>query len=422
MAKNELINIYCFGKEVGRIGLDEQKSKSFFQFNPEFLKQEQFSELIPQTGVVKRIPQTQVFTKFNSKTFKGLPPFIADSLPDAFGNTIFTKWLESKSQTLNQVSVLEQLAYVANRGMGALEYLPAKKLPRVATIDISEIMAVLQEVLDHKSHHSEKKLDHDALFNIFKVGTSAGGARPKILISEHTKTGRIIPGDINHSKTYTHYLVKLNLEEEKGYIPELVEYSYYLTAKELGIEMMPSKLIDNRHFATERFDRQNGEKIHSLTATGLTGWDFLDPDVSSYENLFDLANFLKVPHKDLDQLYLRMVFNLKFKNIDDHLKNHSFSYSKEKNKWKLSPAYDLTFAMNPLMNYRRINRALSINGKRSEITEKDLLALAEKYTIRNPKKVFREVERAKEQWLNFATQLEINKNVVSSIQKTLENT
>jgi len=150
---------------------------------------------------------------------------------------------------------------------------------------------------------------------------------------------------------------------------------------------MDSKLIDDKHFATLRFDRQNGEKQHSITASGITGWDFKKPENSSYENLFRLSVDLKLPHKDIEQLFKRMVFNFVFANIDDHLKNFSFIYNKEKDRWNLAPAYDLTYPLDALKNYTRISRALSINGKRNGITRKDLLEIADQFTIKNPKAI-----------------------------------
>ena len=95
MAKNNLIHIVCFGEEIGRLGFDENEHKSFFQYHPEFLKSDNFRNLFPQTGTIKRVPQTQVFSQFNTETFRGLPPQIADSLPDMFGNIIFKTWLEA---------------------------------------------------------------------------------------------------------------------------------------------------------------------------------------------------------------------------------------------------------------------------------------------------------------------------------------
>ena len=70
---------------------------------------------------------------------------IADSLPDRFGNIIFQEWLLSRKQKENKITPLEQLTYVADRGMGALEYRPVKKLPKSSTIDIDEMVDVLGE-------------------------------------------------------------------------------------------------------------------------------------------------------------------------------------------------------------------------------------------------------------------------------------
>lgn len=416
MAKNNIIQVICFGNEIGRLGFDENKNKSYFQYHSSFLEDERYSNLFPETGIIKRISPTQVFSKFNVESYRGLPPMIADSLPDLFGNIIFKKWLESNNRSFNQISVLEQLAYVANRGMGALEYKPIKKIPTKTTIDVQEIVEVLQKVILNKEESHSEGVNSESLLNIFKIGTSAGGARPKILISEHINTQRIIPGDINFSKDYHHYLVKLSIEESLGYNPEAVEYSYYLTAKHLGIEMMPSKLIEDRHFATLRFDRQGGKKKHILTASGLTGWDFKNPEVSSYENLFDLALFLKLPQVEIEELFKRMIFNITFCNTDDHLKNHSFIYNEDRNSWNLSPAYDLTYSLNPLMNYKRSIRALSINEKRVDLNRRDVLKIAEEYTIKNPQKVIKEVQEAIEFWLETAVKMKIPNSIIKSIK------
>jgi len=275
-----------------------------------------------------------LFSQFDGETFKGLPPQFADSLPDMFGSIIFKAWLDSKEES--KISVLEQLAYIGDRGMGAIEYKPAIKLPTDTTIDLDEIISVLKEVLDLKNSASQKQLDNQALINIFKIGTSAGGARPKILISEHKKNGTVIPGDLDISEKYNHYLVKLAIDEENNYPREVVEYCYACILKNVGIRMMDSKLIDNKHFATLRYDRQHGKKQHVLTASGMTGWDFKDTSVSSYENLFKLCSFLKIPHAQSEELFKRMVFNVVYGNTDDHLKNHSFIYNKEDGSWDLT--------------------------------------------------------------------------------------
>lgn len=418
MSKNKLIDLYCFDREIGRIGLDEHAHKSFFQYNPDHLKSGAYTNLFPL--IFKRIPQTQVFGQFNHDSFRGLPPMIADSLPDTFGNTVFKTWLESKKKSFNKISVLEQLTYVGNRGMGAIEYHPIKPLPKDTNINIDEIVEVLKVVLKNKQATKETKLDDASLLNVFKIGTSAGGVRPKILISENKHSKAIIPGDIVYSDDHFHYLVKLKLDDEIGFPRESIEYSYYLTATSLDIRMMPSKLIDGKHFATLRFDRQNGKKKHILSASGMTGWDYKDADPSSYENLFDLANYLKLPYKEIDELFKRMVFNLVFFNHDDHLKNHSFIYDEDNDRWHLSPAYDLTFSLNPLLNYTKTPRALSINQKRTGINLSDILSIADKYTIKNPKKIIESTQDTIRIWEKHARDLDIPAKVIKNIKKEFQ--
>lgn len=415
MAKNELISVFCFGVEIGRLGFDQNQDKSFFQYNEVYLKSEKYKSIFPDTGILKRINQTQVFSQFAGETFRSLPPMIADSLPDMFGNMVFKEWLEFNNKDLSKISVLEQLAYVGNRGMGALEYIPSKDIPETSEIDLTEIISILKEVLQNKSQTRASKFDSEGLLNVFKIGTSAGGVRPKILISEHKKTGEVSPGDINYSREFNHYLVKLAIDAELGYDREVIEYCYYLIATRLGINIMPSKLIEEKHFATLRYDRQNGSKQHVLTASGLTGWDFKSTKDSSYENLFELALFLKIPHAEIEELFQRMVFNVVFCNTDDHLKNHSFIYNEKEDKWNLAPAYDLTYSLNPLINYNRVSRALSINNKRIDITMKDILLIGDRYTIKNAKKVIEEVLTAVSLWKTQAKRLNIQDLIVERI-------
>ena len=204
-------------------------------------------------------------------------------------------------------------------------------------------------------------------------------------------------------------------------IKEKIECAYYILAQEVGIRMMPSKLIDNKHFATLRYDRRNGEKQHVLIASGLTGWGFRKPDNATYENIFKLALDLKVPHKDIQELFKRMVFNIIFANIDDHLKNHSFIYTKENNSWNLSPAYDVTYPLNINLNFSNVTRALAINNKRGRITLDDILTIAETYAIKNPKGIVKEVQEAIVKWDDLTKELEIPEKVRNAIKNAFTN-
>ena len=417
MAANNIINVNLFGQEIGRIGIDETGKKSSFQYNPEYLKQTELQNIFPATGIIKRTEHVQLFSQFDVDTFKGIPPQFADSLPDMFGSIIFKAWLDSREQ--KKISVLEQLAYVGKRGVGALEYSPVVQLPENVTIDINEIIEILRQVLDLKKVTNQNNLDSQALLNIFKIGTSAGGARPKILISENKLSGEIIPGDLEISDKYNHYLVKLAKDDNTNYPREIIEYCYHLILKKIGIRMMDSKLIDHQHFATLRYDRKEGKKKHVLTATGITGWDFKDPSHSSYENLFKLCSFLKIPHVQIVELFKRMVFNIIYRNTDDHLKNHSFIYNMDEDSWDLSPAYDITYALNPLVSFKKVKRALSINGKRSNIDIHDVLKIADDYTISNPKGMVREIQSYKKELLKLFVEHDVSQNVSNGISNSI---
>lgn len=414
MAKNQIITVVYKGTEVGKMGYDEGQKKSTFQYRREFLEAQSFKNLFPY--IIRKSKNAQVFSEFAGETFRGLPPMIADSLPDFFGNIVFKEWLETNHKELNKITPLEQLTYVGNRGMGALEYLPAIYVPSGSTIDIQEMAEVVQKILDLKSTIEEKDLSDKALLNIFKIGTSAGGVRPKILVSEHKKTGRLIPGDLKISDDYHHYIIKLSIDDVL-YSKEKIEFIYYQLATSLGIEMMPSKLINNKHFATLRFDRQDGEKQHILTAAGMTGWDFQSSENSNYENLFKLSLDLNLPHKEIQMLYKRMIFNVVFANVDDHLKNFSFIYSDTHNKWNLAPAYDLTYSLDALKNFLRISRAMSINGKRNDINLSDVLNIADMFTIKDAKGIIKETVATTQQFSLLCIEQEIPQKVIQAIQK-----
>jgi serine/threonine-protein kinase HipA len=415
MASNEIIQVHLFGQEVGKIGLSKDGKRSSFQYNPTFLQRNTFENIFPQTGILKRVEYVQLFNQFDNETFKGIPPQFADSLPDRFGSIIFKAWLDQQDR--QKISVLEQLAYVGNRGMGALEYRPRHTFKGHFTIDLNEVIDILKDVLDVEKKASQNLFNHQSLLNIFKIGSSAGGARPKVLISEEKRTGTIIPGDLEYSNQYNHYLVKLALDEQVRYPREIVEFCYYLIATKAGIHMMDSKLIDNKHFATLRFDRQDGEKKHVLTASGITGWDFKSVTHSSYENLFTLASFLKQTHATIEELFRRMVFNVVYGNLDDHLKNHSFVYQKETDEWQLSPAYDLTFSLNPLIHFNSTQRALSINGKRSQITANDVLKLADEFTIKNPRGIIKEIQSYQEELICLFDECGVPKGISEKIKE-----
>ena len=145
----------------------------------------------------------------------------------------------------------------------------------------------------------------------------------------------------------------------------------------------------------------------------------MDPTNSSYENLFKLCSFLKIPHAQTEELFRRMVFNVLYGNVDDHLKNHSFIYNNQDDSWQLSPAYDITYALNPLTNIKKSQRAMSINGKRSDIIAKDLYKIADDFTIKNPTGVIKRVQSYKEELMTLFGSHKVPKLVAERIGENI---
>jgi len=410
-----LLNIKLFGNEIGRLGYDNHRRCSYFQYNPDYLGTNN-SNILP--FIIKRSLETQSFPQFEGKTFRGLPPMFADSLPDVFGNHLFQSWLNAQGKPI-QFNALEQLAYLGQRGMGAWEYEPAITMDAPSSFRIAEMAQLLSEILAEKGSLTPENANTEGLLNLFRIGTSAGGMRPKILVAKHRKTQQILPGDLLYGPHHDYFLVKLNLEDDALHPKETIEFIYASIAQQLGIDMMQCELWEEKHFATHRFDRQNNQKQHVLTAAGLTGWDYQNPEESSYENLFKLAMALKIPLSELDQLFRRMVFNVVFNNIDDHLKNHSFCYRPETNSWHLATAYDLTYALNPKLKFRKVSRALSINGKREQINKNDLLKIADMFSIEHAEHTMQDIREGRSLWSDLAYRQHLAPTLITTIQQQM---
>ena len=413
----DILNIKLFGEEIGRLGYDNDKRCSYFQYSPDYLTTNN-SKSLP--FIIKRNPEIQSFPQFEGKAFRGLPPMFADSLPDVFGNHLFQSWLNAQGKPI-QLNALEQLAYVGRRGMGAWEYEPTLTMDAPSSFRIAEMAQLLKEILADKESLMPEIANAEGLLNLFRIGTSAGGMCPKILVARHRKTNQIMPGDLLYGPHHDYFLVKLNLENDPSHPKETIEFIYASIAQQQGIDMMPCELWEGQHFATHRFDRQNNQKQHILTASGLTGWDYQNPEDSSYENLFKLAMALKIPLNELQQLFRRMVFNVVFNNIDDHLKNHSFTYHPETDQWHLSPAYDLTYALNPKLKFHKVSRALSIGEKREQISRKDLLKIADTFSIEQAEQIIREIQEGRSLWSDLAYQHHLSPTLISTIQQQMVN-
>ncbi len=406
---------------VGIVYWDKNRNIGVFEYDSSFVDKElEVSPLLMpvKEGVIYDFPA------LNFETFKGLPPMIADSLPDDFGNHIMNTWLSQQGKTIDDLLPTERLGYVGKRGMGALEYEPVldKSEEYTSDINLEELVNIANKVLASKNSTEFQSIDSNALSKILRIGTSAGGARAKAILAFDEKNRIYKPGDIIHDENHSYWLLKLDgvsdkqLGDPKGY--GKIEYAYYNMAKECGIEMSLSKLLhehDRAHFITKRFDRTDeGGKVHLQTLSGLTGMNYKQANMYSYEQVFTVLRQLRLPHKSIEQQFRRMVFNIVARNQDDHVKNISFLMDKT-GAWSLSPAYDLTYSHNPVGTWTNKHQ-LSVSGKRDEFTIDDLLKVGKENNIRNRKSIISDIVEVVSNWKQFAQNAEIEQDRIKDIE------
>lgn len=364
----------------------------------------------------------------NIKTFKGLPGLLADVLPDDYGNQLINNWLAQNGRPENSMNPVEMLCFIGTRGMGALEFEPSqfKAYKRAFDIEVDSLVNISQKMLE-KREGFETNLSEDeqkAMLDILKIGTSAGGARPKAIIAYNEKTGQVKSGQTNAPKGFEHWLIKLDtvsdvqFGESTGY--GRIEMAYYLMAKACEIEMMECRLMEENgraHFMTKRFDRQDGDtKHHIQTLCAMQHYDFNQITSFSYEQLFQTMRLLKLTYPQAEQLFRRMAFNVIARNCDDHTKNFAFRLKQNEN-WELTPAYDVCFAYRPESTWVSQHN-LSINGKRKDITKEDLLIVAKSMNIKKANHIIQQINDVVSKWKTFAEEAKVNNNFMEQISKS----
>ena len=303
------------------------------------------------------------------------------------------------------------------------------KRQRTFSVEIDSLVDIARKMLTKKEAFVTNLQEHEekAILEILRIGTSAGGARPKAVIAYNERTGEVKSGQTNAPKGFEHWLLKLDdvsdvqLGASKGY--GRVEMAYYNMAMACGIEMMPSRLLEENgraHFMTKRFDRESGStKHHIQTFCAMKHFDYNLVNSFSYEQLFQTLRELKLSYPDAEQLFRRMVFNVMARNCDDHTKNFSFLL-KQGGKWELAPAYDVCHAYRPGSEWVS-QHALSINGKRKDITKADLLVIGESVRCKKASEIIDEINGKVNQWKRFADEVNVQPTLRDEIANTLLN-
>ena len=408
------LEVFIFGNKVGE--LYEVGSQIFFQYDKKFLLKE--IEISPI-----KLPLsigTKPYTNLDYPNYYNyLAGVFFDSLPDKFGTKAIEKYYEQKGIPSKELTLLQKLAFIGKDGIGALEYQPS-----IYTEDVNEVLEIriLYEQTKAIIENNPTGFTKDWLENASSFA-SAGGARPKVLVSWN-RENNIIKRKGCKEKGFEEWLIKFDervtgVKEYKGYMQ--LEYLYMSMAKEVGIDVPEIDLINTKdglvHYAIKRFDRKDDKKIHLHTLAAMEHLDFNIPAHYSYLNALKLTNFLTESYFDVEEFFKRMVFNVIGRNQDDHAKNFSFMMD-ENGYWELSPAYDITYSFG--QGYTKEHQ-MTINGKTTDIELKDLYQIASKVGI-SQIKVNEMVEKIGDKFLEFekrAKELDINPCLIQEIKKNI---
>ena len=425
-----IAEVQLWGRTIGAVSLEGGREVAAFQYDREFAA----SGIKLSPVVMPLSERVYEFPALPRNTFHGLPGLLADSLPDKFGNALIDAWLATQGRTAEDFSAVERLCYTGARGMGALEFAPARgPKPRKATkIEVDALVRLAGEVLTHRGDlqgHFHEAGKEKALRDILRVGTSAGGARAKALIAWNRETNEVRSGQIAAGDGFEYWLLKFDgvagnkdkeLEDPKGY--GTIEYAYHLMAKEAGITMAECRLLEEngrRHFMTRRFDRlAGGEKLHMQSLCALAHFDFNQAGAYAYEQALLTVRQLKLPMAAVVEQFRRMVFNIVGRNQDDHVKNIAFLMNKQ-GEWSLAPAFDVTYSYNPSGSWTTTHQ-MTLNGQRDDFTLSDFEVCAKTALMKRGRAaaIIEEVQSAVKRWPEFAATAKLSNEWRDKIQKT----
>ena len=425
--------VKIWGELVGAVAWDETVGIATFEYDPKFKpKGWDLSPLqMPISGTrnIFNFPELRKKTDTTLDTFKGLPGLLADVLPDRYGNDLINLWLAQQGRPTDSMNPVEMLCFIGTRGMGAIEFEPTtlNESNRTFSVDIDSLVDIAQKMLTQKESFvtNLNQEEEKAIMEILRIGTSAGGARPKAVIAYKEKTGEVRSGQTNAPKGFEHWLIKLDgvsdvqLGSSKGY--GRVEMAYYNMAIACGIEMMPSRLLEENgraHFMTKRFDREGHDtKHHIQTFCAMKHFDYNQITSFSYEQLFQTMRELRLSYADAEQMFRRMVFNVLARNCDDHTKNFAFRLKKD-GLWELAPAYDICHAYQPKHKWVS-QHVLSINGKRTDIQIEDLLLIGKSIKNKKAAETIAEISNTVSKWNTFANEVLVTPELRDEISNTL---
>jgi serine/threonine-protein kinase HipA len=386
--------------EVGE--LVSENRLIYFRYYPSFVKRG--LEISPI-----KLKLNSDINKADAIPFDGLFGVFFDSLPDGWGRLLLDRTLTAKGISLANITPLDRLAYVGNQGMGALRYKPEIAVEYLAdfAIELDEIARATQQIIAGTAT--------DVLDELFKLGGSSGGARPKILVGYNPVTQQLMNVSNELPQGYEHWLIKFPSSSDSPDIAN-IEYAYYKMATDAGIEMSACKLFKGQsgkvYFGTKRFDRQGNKKLHLHSAAGIMHDNFR-LSALDYGHLMDCAFQLEKDVKAYEKVLRLAAFNVFANNRDDHSKNFSFLMDAT-GTWRLAPAYDLTFSYSGHGMHSTM-----VAGESANPTRQHLLKLAAYFKIKNANLVIDEVRNVVANWKKYAAFCDVKNDSKNSIQKVI---
>ena len=370
---------------VGRLATKDQQI--WFEYDQDFIARN--LEISPFKLPLKPGPQ-----KSKDLVFNGLFGVFNDSLPDAWGKLLLDRELRSRGVKIESLTALDRLAYVGDRGMGALSYEPDYAIYKNSNKKINI------ETLAKESLLTLEGEADTAIFELLSLNASAGGARPKIAINLSLDKKKLIHG-MEVADDYEPWLIKFPALSDHKDIGA-IEYAYSLMARAAGIEMMPTYLFKAKYFGVKRFDREGSRKIHVHTASGLLHADHHYPSLD-YENLLKLCLALTKDMREVEKVYRLAVFNVLAHNRDDHSKNFSFMMNTD-GAWSFAPAYDLTYSYGPGGEH-----SMLVMGEGKNPSREHLMKLAAAFGLKKASEIYDEVSCAVSRWDCFADEAGVTK-------------
>jgi serine/threonine-protein kinase HipA len=426
----DVIEVLAWGRRVGAVALDPGTGWYAFAYTKEWV--DSGIELAPLHMALRE--HTYEFPQLRRETFYGLPPLLADSLPDKFGNALVDAGMAEQGVAPADITPLDRLAYAAGRAMGALEFRPPARdeasQPPTA-VQLADLVFAAR--LTVRGEFATDETAHSALQQLIQVGTSAGGALAKAVVAFNPDTFQVHSAYGERLDGFEQWLIKLDgvsgtgmdghgdrLGESAPY--GRIEFAYSEMAKAAGLDMMPCQLLaegPRRHFMTKRFDRGvAGERFHVISLCALADLDYNLVSTHSYDQYLQCVKVLGLEPAELAEAYRRMVFNVMGANHDDHTKNFGFMRS-EVTGWKLTPAYDVTHAYNPTSQWTS-RHLMAVNGKFDNIALEDLYVVGERNDVPGYRRIVREVREAVSEWASFAARCELDEETTKSIATDIE--